>query len=237
MHFDVDQGNIAEQSVDCLVVNLFEGVTTPGGATGAVDRALDGAISQLIAGGDFDGKAETTALLYTNGKLPAPRVLVVGLGDAAQFDLHGVRKAAAVAAEAAEKLAGVSSIATIVHGAGIGGLDVADATQALVEGTALAIYKPPQYKREPDESTLVACTIVEFDADKLARDRRWCCSRRSHRLGRLPCPRLCQRAGQRALPRRVCPTRPGDGRGDWATSAPCWAKTPCASWGWASIWP
>ena len=72
MRFQVDQGNIAEQAVDCIVVNLFEGVTVPGGATGAVDRALDGAISQLIAGGDFDGKAETAALLYTNGRLPAP---------------------------------------------------------------------------------------------------------------------------------------------------------------------
>ncbi len=44
----------------------------PGGATGAVDKALDGAISRLIASGDFTGKAGTTALLYTGGKVAAP---------------------------------------------------------------------------------------------------------------------------------------------------------------------
>jgi hypothetical protein len=33
---------------DALVVNLFEGVREPAGATGAVDKALGGAISTLI---------------------------------------------------------------------------------------------------------------------------------------------------------------------------------------------
>ncbi|MCL4858637.1 MAG: hypothetical protein KJZ93_04495, partial [Caldilineaceae bacterium] len=73
MQLTVVQGNIAQQAVDALVVNLFEGVTTPGGATGAVDQALDGAIRALIAGGDFTGKAGSTALLYSNGKLAAAR--------------------------------------------------------------------------------------------------------------------------------------------------------------------
>ena len=74
LHIDVTQGNIARQPTDCIVVNLFEGVTTPAGATGAVDQALGGAISSLIATGDFTGKAGTTTVLYTNGKLPAGRV-------------------------------------------------------------------------------------------------------------------------------------------------------------------
>ncbi len=167
MRFQVEQGNIVEQSVDCIIVNLFEGVTTPSGATGAVDRALDGAISQLIAGGDFEGKAGTSALLYTNGRLPAGRVLIVGLGEVTTFDFHGVRKASATAAKRAAKLKGVSSVATIVHGAGIGGLDVAGASQALVEGTLLSIYKPPQYRRKSESISLTSCTVVEFDDAKL----------------------------------------------------------------------
>ena len=82
MKFVVTQGDIAQQSADCIVVNLFEGVTAPGGATGAVDAALGGLISRLIAAGDIEGKAGATALIYTGGKLPAERVLVVGLGKA-----------------------------------------------------------------------------------------------------------------------------------------------------------
>jgi len=61
---------------DALIVNLFEGVTKPGGATAAVDQALGGLISQAIAQGEFQGKAGTHLLLHTQGKLKAERVLV-----------------------------------------------------------------------------------------------------------------------------------------------------------------
>ena len=49
MNLSVAQGDIAAAEADLIVVNLFEGVTMPGGATGAVDRALNGAIARLIA--------------------------------------------------------------------------------------------------------------------------------------------------------------------------------------------
>ncbi len=41
---------------DALIVDLFQGVKRPDGATGAVDRALDGAISKLIADGEIKGR-------------------------------------------------------------------------------------------------------------------------------------------------------------------------------------
>ncbi len=168
MEIEVVQGDIARQMADCLVVNLFEGVTEPGGATGAVDGALDGAIRHVIASGDFTGEAGTTALLYTNGDLPAPRVLIVGLGKAEQFDLLAARKTAAVAARALARLKGVQHFATIVHGSGMGGLPVVAAAAVLAEGTLLALYKSPQYRREAKNNGLARCTVVEFAADRLA---------------------------------------------------------------------
>ena len=167
LQITVAAGDIAQQAVDCLVVNLFEGVTAPGGATGAVDGALAGAISKLIASGDFTGKADSTALLYTNGALPAPRLLLVGLGKAEKFDLKAVRRAAASGYKATSKLKGVKNYATILHGAGIGGLEVAACAQAVAEGTALAAYHAPSYKREQPEAGAQSCTLVEFDTNKL----------------------------------------------------------------------
>ena len=123
-------GDISTTEADVVVVNLFEGVTRPGGATGAVDRALDGAISRLIELGDIRGKAGERTIIHTFGKLPAPRVLVAGLGKAGEFDARAVRNLSAEIARACRK-PGVSHVATIAHGAGVGGLDPDECAQGL----------------------------------------------------------------------------------------------------------
>ncbi|MCS7221323.1 MAG: leucyl aminopeptidase [Anaerolineae bacterium] len=167
MEIVVRQGNIVEQQADLLVVNLFEGVTEPGGATGAVDRALNGAIREVIAAGDFKGARDSSVLLYTRGALSAPRVLVVGLGPAGKFDLNQARRAAAIAARRAREL-GVKEMATIVHGAGVGGLAPDDAAQAVVEGSLLALYRFRKHVPEPEaERGPQRIALVEFDAQRL----------------------------------------------------------------------
>jgi len=165
----VKQGSITEEVADLIVVNLFQGVTEPGGATGAVDKALGGAIRDVIAAGDFAGKKGETALLYTRGVLPAPRVLVIGLGEQDKFDRNAARDAAATAARQARDL-GVRAFASVVHGAGAGGLDTQGAAQILAEGTLLGLYRftghrskqPKDWKPDPETMTL-----VEMDADRL----------------------------------------------------------------------
>lgn len=168
MQLTVMQANIVEQVADCLVVNLFEGVTAPSGATSAVDAALGGAIGRLIASGDFTGKAGATALLYTDGKLATPRVLIVGLGSVEKFDLRAARSCAAAVVKALSKLNGVKTFATVVHGAGVGALEPRAAAQALAEATVLAAYQPPQYKREKKHATPQSCTVVEFNPEQFA---------------------------------------------------------------------
>src|SRR3972149_6072472 len=91
MRITVTHGNIGEQKTDAIILNLFEGVAEPGGATGAIDKALGGAIRDLIAGGDFTGKAKTTAVLYPRGALPAARLILVGLGKREDLTLDKVR--------------------------------------------------------------------------------------------------------------------------------------------------
>lgn len=159
-------GDIASQLVDAVVVNLFEGVSAPGGATGAVDRVLDGAITQLIADGDIKGKLGEFTMIHTFGKLPAKRVVVAGLGKATEFNTDRVRR---VAAEAGRYLRrhGCQRAATIVHGAGIGGLEPEAAAQALAEGTLLGLYTFKRHKTKQandDERDLQELLVVEFEA-------------------------------------------------------------------------
>jgi leucyl aminopeptidase len=168
MNITVEQGNLLENSADTIVVNLFQGVTTPGGATGAVDRALDGAISDLIAGGDFSGKAGEIAVLYPRSAINARRVLIAGLGKQDVFDLEGVRQAAATAVKRARDLK-ADHVATIVHGAGIAGLPVAAAAQSTAEGTLLALHRYPAPKQtKEEEHDIESLSIIEFDADKIS---------------------------------------------------------------------
>lgn len=168
MKVTVTQGGIQESTADTIIVNLFEGVSMPAGATGAVDKALNGAISELIAGGDFSGKLEEVAVLYPRQALPAKRVLVAGMGNAEGYDLEGVRRTAAAAIKRARDL-GAKNVATIVHGAGVAGLPAMAASQATVEASLLALYQydaPKQNnRRRPDIESL---EIVEFDQGKLA---------------------------------------------------------------------
>ena len=82
---------------DALIVNLFEGVKQPGGATGAVDKALAGAIAAAIRRQEFVGKLHERLLLHTFGRLPASQVLVIGLGKQEEFTLDRVRSASAEA--------------------------------------------------------------------------------------------------------------------------------------------
>ncbi len=53
MNIRVLREDVTKVKTPALIVNLFEGVKSPGGATGAVDKALDGAISQLIGEGEI----------------------------------------------------------------------------------------------------------------------------------------------------------------------------------------
>ena len=167
MKLSVVQGSIQTVKADTIIVNLFEGITTPDGATRAVDQAINGSISDLIDGGDFKGKVGETAVIYPRGLIPARRVVLVGLGKSDDFDLEGVRKVAAAAIRKAREL-NAKSVATIVHGAGLGGFPVAEAAQATIEGSLLALYRfnAPKQHAEP-ENEIEELMVVEFDPEKL----------------------------------------------------------------------
>ena len=124
MNIQLKQGNITDEAVDLIIVNLFQGVTAPGGATGAVDRALSGAISDVIAAGDFTGKGGETLVLYTRGAIRRAACWWSGWARRTSSTWPRRAHAAAAAARKARDL-GVKTLATIVHGAGIGGLDPA----------------------------------------------------------------------------------------------------------------
>ncbi len=164
LKIDVQSADIIGIDTPALVVNLFRGVKKPGGATGAVDKALGGVITQLIEDGEIKGSTGETTLIHTLGKIKPSRVLVAGLGPQDKFDVQAVRR---VSAEVVRFLRrkGISSAATIAHGASIGGLDPQLSGQAIAEGAHLGLYKFGTYLTKNSDSTneFEHLTVVELD--------------------------------------------------------------------------
>ena len=166
MNIIVTQGDLNEQSAAAIVVNHFEGLQSPGGATHALDLKLNGTIRALIASGDFKGKIGETAVLYPRGEILATRIIVVGLGRSDEFSLDRARQAAGAAASKAVAL-GCRSMATVVHGAGAGGLEAEEAARAVAEGTELGAYQFIEYKSKGNAKILANAILVEMDESKL----------------------------------------------------------------------
>jgi leucyl aminopeptidase len=140
-------GDIRAVRADMVVVNLFEGEKRPGGSTAVVDAAIGGGIAAAVRAGDFQGKPGETLFFRPSRGIAAPRVLVVGLGKKEKFTADQARQAALPVVKLAKKLK-LSSVASVVHGAGAGGIDPGTAAQFCALGASLSAFEFDRYKAE-----------------------------------------------------------------------------------------
>ena len=133
MEIKVVVGDIARIKAGAIVVNLFEGMERLDDDMATIDKALDGAISQLISQGEIKGKLNEVTIVHSLGKLPAARVVVAGLGKQQELTQDRIR---GVMAETCRLLRqkGVDSLATVAQGAEIAGITLEGAAQAVTEG-------------------------------------------------------------------------------------------------------
>jgi len=159
-------GDIAQIEADAIVVNLFEGVEQPGGATAAVDKALSGAISSLIGRGEIKGKFGEVSIIHTLGKLPARIVIIAGLGKRQDFNVDKIRGVAGEFCRALRKL-NCRKIATILHGASIGDIELEASIEAIAEGALLGLYSFTKYKK-PEYEDIEEMLIVVREKEKVS---------------------------------------------------------------------
>ena len=157
-------GDIAKIEAAAIVVNFSEGMERPEGDTANVDKALDGAISQLISQGEIKGKLNEITMIHSFGRLPAARVVVVGLGKQKELSQDRVRGAVAETCRLLRKK-GVDSVATVAHGAGVGGITPEGSAQALAEGALLGLYSFRKHITKAAEHGEIEQLII-VDAEK-----------------------------------------------------------------------
>jgi leucyl aminopeptidase len=161
---ELSGAGLTEIETDLLAVFAFEDELAGGlkGPLLELDRKLDGHLGSAAKDERFAGRAEQTLLIHTLGRLPAARLLLLGLGPRAKAaalaraGFEPVRMAAGKAARAAAR-ASASRLAVAVPAA----FDAGAAGRAVVEGALLGAYRFDRYKTKKDEqASLGTLTVV-----------------------------------------------------------------------------
>ena len=134
---------------DVLVVPVFKGgIEGPG--TEAVLRELG--LERPPVTPEFRGDIGQHLMLATSG-LPAGAVLFTGLGRMDEIDPERLRRAAGVAARAANRFPRVATTLAEVHPTG-------SAVQAVAEGFILASHRDRRFTQRADEQALAQVTVL-----------------------------------------------------------------------------
>lgn len=198
LEFDLNHDAPASFAADCIVVGAYaDGRLT--GAGRALDEAAGGRLAALVERGDVSGKTGKTALLHDIPGLRAPRVLVVGLGDAAKFGVPQYLKAIGDAARALKAGPVTHALVTLSTEA-VAGRDAAWAIRQAVIASSHALYRytatlgKAAAEKALAEKGLARVTIAGEDAAALAQGRAIAAGVAFAReLGNLP-PNICNPA-------------------------------------------
>ncbi|GAI67624.1 unnamed protein product [marine sediment metagenome] len=167
MEIKVVAGDMTKTKADAIIVPFFEGMERPEGDIATIDKALDGAISQLINQGEIKGKLNEITSIHSLSKLPAARVVIAGLGKQQELSQDKVRGAIAETCRLLRQK-GVNSIATIAQGAGIAGITPEGAAQAITEGALLGVYSFRRHiTKEAEYGEIKQLLIVSSDESEL----------------------------------------------------------------------
>jgi len=165
MNIIAKKGNILEEKADLAVFGVFSGAQTFPGALGAADKKLGGLIAVAASEERFGGKLGDQLVLHTHAKLPAGRIMLVGVGDKKTFNAEAVRRAFAAAARYAEKIEAKNVICQFPLTAG----GAAETAQAMTEGALLNDYKFLSFKPQEAKRLLkrIPATVAILDQKPL----------------------------------------------------------------------
>jgi leucyl aminopeptidase len=139
MDIEVTGGSLLDQRVDSYVVPIAQGARRLTGDAAAVDGALGGAISRMIASEMITGRSDTLNELPATTRMRAKRVVVVGLGRATKLTSDGLRNATG---NLARRLRGIDAGRVAIATQTItGALDAEEAGTSIAEGLTLGLYR------------------------------------------------------------------------------------------------
>ncbi|PJF39692.1 MAG: leucyl aminopeptidase, partial [Phototrophicales bacterium] len=176
MQINVITGTIHDYTTDTILIFLFEDVPNVdvNFQINNINTALRGALGAMFELGDFSGKSDEVAVVYTNRLIPASRVIMVGLGKSEELTLEAIRRAAAQGLQKAREVksshvAGV--LPGIYHQRGF--VSAAEVAQAVSEGGSLGLYQYHGQKTSdaPEDLPQVFDIIIDEMDESVAVER------------------------------------------------------------------
>ncbi|MDT3708004.1 MAG: leucyl aminopeptidase [Thiobacillus sp.] len=150
LEFSIKSGAPEKQRTACVVVGVFESRKLSGPAID-IDRASDGYLSEILRGGDMDGRAGSTLLLHRVPNILADRVLLVGLGKEREFHEKAYRDAIACAVRTLRDTGSMDATITLSE-IPVRKRDVNWNIEQAVISAHEALYRFVTMKSKPDET-------------------------------------------------------------------------------------
>ncbi len=164
MDIKVERGRPETYSCELLLLFSFESPEPLEGPIQKVDLEWKGLISTLMKQGDFKGELFECRLFYTQGPLPAKRVLLTGLGKKGEFDLEKWRGAASKAGQFIRN-SGMKQFVCPVKG--FDSLSEEELAESFVTGLLLGVYQFNEFKTlERDKIKEIAEAILLGEKDE-----------------------------------------------------------------------
>ena len=145
MQVTVQVGQTETTSAEVLVLTHCEGEGLAKPDAALLDQALGGSLRKLVQSKEFEGKANEVLLYHTQGKIPAKRLVLVGLGKKNEVTLEAIRQALGSAAKRVRQ-AKVGSFAVALPTVVPDGMSWVEVAQAMVEGAILGSYQFTVYR-------------------------------------------------------------------------------------------
>ncbi|GAN32716.1 MAG: leucyl aminopeptidase [Candidatus Brocadia sp. AMX2] len=149
MDINIKIGTVEKEPAEVVVFYLYEDVKTLSESLGRCNKVLDNIVSEIIKEKGFVAKLNKTIILPTYGKIPARRIMLVGLGKKKDATLDKIRQAAGTAACTIRDM-GISEGASVMDPIDIP-FPISEWYQAYSEGALLALYRYQKYKTIPPE--------------------------------------------------------------------------------------
>ncbi|HRI03620.1 MAG TPA: leucyl aminopeptidase [Pyrinomonadaceae bacterium] len=165
MKFQGIIGGFTEANVEALAVAVFKGEKAASAELKDLDKLTGGLVADVMKSEEFKGDAGQTALLRfaAKGTVKATRLLLVGVGDKAEYKSHSVAALAGTATRYLRKR-NVKSFAIMPRN----GVSAVEAAQQTVCGFITSQFDIDKYKTKDKQTKTVNSLVVCIDGAKPA---------------------------------------------------------------------